>query len=186
MRTPRHAATATAAAAVTALALALAAGCGPSGAAGRPGPTPPGAPSTAPQTGAPDGPGGLVLTDVDVVEGDGSDRVVITFDGTGTPGWQARYVDRPVVDGSGETPDLGGGATLDVYASDTTWPAPGYYDGPARLPTSTGGAVAASYVAGTFEGVTQVLVGLEGGPASYRVSTRTDPTRLVVEVDDPA
>ncbi|VXB60825.1 hypothetical protein NOCARDAX2BIS_250047 [Nocardioides sp. AX2bis] len=38
------------------------------------------------------------------------------------------------------------------------------------------------YVAGTFEGFTQVLAGIDGDRAPFRVFTLTSPPRLVVDV----
>jgi hypothetical protein len=126
----------------------------------------------------------LVLTDVRVDERDGLDRIVLEFSGTGAPGWTVGYVDEAVLDGSGEAVRLGGDAILDLYASGTTWPAPDYYSGPARLGSGTGGGAPDVYVAGTFEGYTQVLAGIDGEPTPFRVFALTDPPRLVVDVVD--
>ena len=97
----------------------------------------------------------------------------------GSVGW----VDRARLDGSGETVDLDGEAVLDVYASGTTWPADGYYDGPQRLEPD-GGEVDDVHVGGTFEGYTQVLAGIDGPPSPVRVFALPDPPRLVVDVSD--
>ncbi len=123
----------------------------------------------------------LVLTDVRVGEHEGFDRIVLEFSGTGTPGWAVDYVDEAVLDGSGEAVTLAGDAFLDVYASGTTWPAPDYYDGPSRVEFQ-GDDVTDVFVGGTFEGSTQVIVGIGGGPAPFQVFALTDPTRLVVDV----
>ena len=40
------------------------------------------------------------------------------------------------------------------------------------------------YVAGTFEGYTQVLAGIEGDRVPFRVFALSDPSRLVVDVAD--
>jgi hypothetical protein len=40
------------------------------------------------------------------------------------------------------------------------------------------------YVAGTFEGYTQVLAGIEGDRVPFRVFALSDPARLVVDVAD--
>jgi hypothetical protein len=127
----------------------------------------------------------LVLTDVRVGEHEGFDRIVLEFTGTGVPGWSVGWVDRARLDGSGEAVDLDGDATLDVYASGTTWPADGYYDGPQRLEPD-GGEVDDVYVGGTFEGYTQVLAGIDGPPSPVRVFALPDPPRLVVDVSDSA
>lgn len=122
----------------------------------------------------------LVLTDVRVGEHDGFSRIVLEFSGPGRPGWVANYVDEAVLDGSGTVVDVGDGAILDVYARGTTAPAPGYYDGPRRI--SPRGSDLEVFVAGTFEGDTQVLAGLDGDRAPFRVFALTSPTRLVVDV----
>ncbi len=126
----------------------------------------------------------LVLTDVRVAHHEGFDRIVLELTGTGTPGWSVAYVDEAVLDGSGKVVRLGGESTLDIYASGTTWPAPGYYSGPTRVDPADGGDVRDLYVAGTFEGNTQVLAGIEGGQVPFRAFALTDPPRLVVDVDN--
>jgi hypothetical protein len=155
-------------------------------------------PSTAPDDGPPfpdstarqeaknSGEWDLVLTDVRIGDHEGYDRVVLEFSGTGTPGWTVGYVDEPVLDGSGETVRLDGDAFLDVYASGSTYPGPGddSYDGPRQFQPANGGAVDDVYVAGTFEGSTQVLVGLDGEAVPFRVFALTGPPRLVVDVED--
>lgn len=134
------------------------------------------------QTGDPSGEWDLVLRDVRVSDHARFDRVVLEFTGTGSPGWSVDYVDRAVLDGSGENVTLGGRAILDIYASGTTWPAPGYYSGPPRLEPAPGGGIAELYVGGTFEGFTQVLAGIGGNPVPFRVFALSSPTRLVVDV----
>lgn len=126
----------------------------------------------------------LGFTDISVEAGEGFDRIVMELNQEGTPGWFANYVDEPVMDGSGEIADLDGQAVLDIYASGTTWPVKGYYSGPDHVAVPDGGVVEDVFVVGTFEGNTQVLVGLEGDAAPFRVFTLTDPTRLVVDVKD--
>ena len=139
---------------------------------------------TARQTADSAGAQDLVLTDVRAAAHDGFDRVVLEFSGTGRPGWTVNYVDRAVMDGSGEAVDLAGGTVLDVYASGTTWPADDYYDGPPHVRPAGGGELVDLYVAGTFEGYTQVLAGLDGDRAPFRVFALAGPPRLVVDVRD--
>ncbi|MGH3346274.1 MAG: AMIN-like domain-containing (lipo)protein [Nocardioides sp.] len=140
--------------------------------------------NTARETAEPSGEGGLAFTDVRVGEHEGFDRIVLEFTGTGIPGWQVTYVDEAVLDGSGEVVTLGGNALLDIYASGTTWPAAGYYSGPRQFEPENGGEVSDVHVGGTFEGYTQVLVGIDGGALPFRVFALTDPSRLVVDVVD--
>ena len=126
----------------------------------------------------------LVLTDVRVAAHEGFDRIVLEFTGTGIPGWAANYVDRAVLDGSGDVVALGGGAILDIYASGTTWPGSDYYSGPRQFRPENGGDVVDVYVGGTFEGSTQVLAGIDGAAVPFRVFALTDPSRLVVDIGD--
>ena len=139
---------------------------------------------TGRQSGEGSGAAGLVLIDVRVAEAEGFDRIVLEFSGTGTPGWVVNYVDEAVLDGSGEVVALGGSATLDIYASGTTWPAPDYYSGPSQFTPENGGDVSDAYVGGTFEGYTQVLAGIDGDPVPFRVFALTAPSRLVIDVVD--
>ena len=142
--------------------------------------------TTALQTGEPLGDGGLVLTTVRVGAHEGFDRVVMEFTGDGAPGWAANYVDKARRDGSGEVVALAGDAFLDIYASGTTYPSPDatYYQGPRRIELANGGSLAEVFVSGTFEGYTQVLAGIDGGPAPFRVFALSDPARLVVDISD--
>ena len=102
---------------------------------------------------------------VRVAQHPGFDRIVLEFAGTGVPGWSVGYVDEPALEGSGRVVRLDGDAVLNIGAAGTTWPSPGYDIGPRRLGLSEdGGDVTDVYVGGTFEGYTQVLVGIDGEP----------------------
>ncbi len=133
----------------------------------------------------------LILTDVRVAERDTYARIVLEFNGTGTPGWSVNYVVEPVADGSGDALPLGGDTFLDIYASGTAAPlAPGggldpeggYYDGPQHFQPANGGAIGDVFVGGWFEGYTQVTLGIDGHQAPFRVVALTDPPRLVVDL----
>lgn len=130
------------------------------------------------------GPGRLVLTGVRVSDHDGFDRVVLRYRGRGLPGWAVEHVRRARLEGSGRSVRLDGEAVLQVFSSGQTWPARGYYAGPRRVDPSTDGRLAEVYVAGTFEGSTQFFLGVDDGPAPFRVTRRTSPPRLVVDVAD--
>jgi hypothetical protein len=112
------------------------------------------------------------------------DRIVLEFRGTKGPGWAVNYVDHAVLDGSGERVHLAGDAFLDIYASGTVWPARGYYDGPRHVRPDGAGEIEDVYVGGTFEGATQVLVGIRGDKAPFRTFALDSPPRLVVDVRD--
>lgn len=131
----------------------------------------------------------LELTDVRVGHHDGFDRVVLELRGPGRPGWSVRYVDRPRGDGSGELVPVAGDSFLDVYASGTTYdPDDLAYDVEDRrhVPVPGGGPVRDVYVLGTFEGYTQVIVGVDGPAVPYRVYRLADPPRVVVDLRDGA
>jgi len=138
--------------------------------------------NTARQGGRSSGAAKLVLTDIRVAEHESFDRIVLEFSGAGTPGWTVNYVDKAVLDGSGKVVSLGGDTTLDIYATDTTWPASDYYSGPRRLEAKNDRG-ADVYVGGTFEGYTQVLAGIDGNRVPFRVFALTGPSRLVVDVE---
>lgn len=130
-----------------------------------------------------DGP--LFPTGARVAHHDGFDRVVLDFEGTGTPGWTVRYVDEPVADDSGIEVDLDGDSILRIDASGLSTPATedfdvdqiasGFYD------TGQADVVQDVYASGVFEGWSGSLVGLDE-QAPFRVFTLTEPTRLVVDV----
>ncbi|WP_232677617.1 hypothetical protein [Nocardioides sp. R-C-SC26] len=136
------------------------------------------------QTAEPSGPWDLVLTDVEVSSRGAGDRLVLTFAGSGRPGWSVGPVDRPAQDGSGDLVRLDGDSYLDVYASGTVLPAADdarAYRVPARIAPSRG-RVAEVNLVGTFEGYTQVLVGLTGEAPDVDVTALARPPRLVVDL----
>ena len=141
--------------------------------------------STADQTADNAGEWDLELVDVRLAGHGGFDRIVLEFTGSGVPGWAVGYVAEAVLEGSGETVPLAGDAILDIYASGTTWAgSAGDRDTVRQLEPGSGDVVAAVHVSGTFEGYTQVLVGIDGGAVPFLAFALTDPSRLVVDVVD--
>lgn len=59
----------------------------------------------------------LVLRDVRVGQHDSFERVVLEFAGSGRPGWDARYVNTPKADGSGEVVVINGDSFLGIAIS---------------------------------------------------------------------
>lgn len=117
----------------------------------------------------------------------GYDRIVIDLEGTGTPGWDARYVDTPVAEGSGEPVTLAGDADLQVDVTGVVYPTePGAhaYVGPANFTPTSGGVVEEVRFGGIFEGRATVFVGLES-EQPFRVFLLTGPLRIVVDVQTP-
>lgn len=139
---------------------------------------------TGRQSSGPIGEADLVLTGVRVGSHEGFDRLVLEFSGTGKPGWTINYVTTPRQDGSGSVVPLRGTAFLDVYATGNTYPETeaDYYAGPRHFQPTAGGRIVDVYVAGTFEGAAQVLVGIEGVKRPFRAFALTQPSRLVVDV----
>ncbi|WP_392543457.1 hypothetical protein [Oryzobacter telluris] len=111
------------------------------------------------------------------------DRVVWEFDGPGPLSFRVRPVDEPIGDGSGDPVEVAGDAYLEVLVTGLEIPAslddcPG--DASAASLKNTVVAQANSFCGG-FEGVGQVFVGLDR-ERPFRVTTLTNPTRLVVDV----
>lgn len=113
----------------------------------------------------------------------GYDRVVVDLGGVGTPGWHVERQPAAVEDPTGDTLDLGGEGVLAVYVTGLGYP---YDTGVEELPAGTrtpgGTVVTGAEFTGTFEGQTQVFLGLTDAEAPYRVFLLQDPLRLVVDV----
>lgn len=112
----------------------------------------------------------------------GFDRVVVEFTGEGTPGWHVDYVQLPQQQASGQELKVSGESYLNVNVDGTTYPFEiGVTE--ANLPPTagTGPAVAEVISGGTFEGRSQFVIGLKGGPRPYSVSYIEDPKRLVID-----
>jgi hypothetical protein len=127
-----------------------------------------------------------LLTDVRAAAHDGYDRLVFQFR-NGLPGYDVRYVERPVVaDGSGDEVEVDGGAVLLIRmepaldADLTQESAPQTYSGPQRFtPTTT--AVAELVRTGGFEAVLTWAAGVDE-TRPFLVSTLDSPARLVIDV----
>ncbi|MFD4467613.1 hypothetical protein ACFWPA_04885 [Rhodococcus sp. NPDC058505] len=124
----------------------------------------------------------LSVTDVRVGSHDGYDRVVYELHGEGEPGWNVRYVDAAVQDGSGREVDVAGRQILEVSLTGTGYPfdtGVDEYAGPNPLPGA--GAVSEVRVATVFEGVTQTFIGLDTDQLPVTVSRLSNPERVVVD-----
>jgi hypothetical protein len=127
-----------------------------------------------------------LLTDVRAAAHDGYDRLVFQFR-NGLPGYDVRYVERPVVaDGSGDEVEVDGGSVLLIRmepaldADLTQESAPQTYSGPQRFtPTTT--AVAELVRTGGFEAVLTWAAGVDE-KRPFLVSTLDSPARLVIDV----
>src|SRR6185312_16637783 len=65
----------------------------------------------------------VTVRDVRIGRQDGFDRVVFEVGGTGTPGWDVRYVDAPTSQASGAPVDVAGSAALQVAITGVGLPA---------------------------------------------------------------
>ena len=117
---------------------------------------------------------------------DGFDRVVFELGGTGTPGWDVRYVDAPTSQGTGAPVEVAGAAALQVAITGVGLPADtgvAEFDGPNPLPGSGTRTVTEVVFDTTFEGTTTAFVGTTA-QTPFRVYVLSDPTRVVLEVRD--
>jgi hypothetical protein len=119
---------------------------------------------------------------------DGYDRVVFELGGTGTPGWDVRYVAEAYSQGMGDPVEVAGESVLQVTITGAGYP----YDtgveewaGPDPLPGNGTQTVTEVAWDATFEGTSVAFVGTTG-EAPFRVYALEDPTRVVVEVADPS
>jgi hypothetical protein len=128
----------------------------------------------------------VTVTDIRVGRHDGFDRVVFEVDGTGTPGWDVRYVDEATSQGSGEPVDVDGEAILQVTLTGVGYPddtGVDEYAGPHRLSIPETETVTEVVLDSTFEGQTVAFVGTSS-QAPFRVYLLEGPTRVVLEVAD--
>ena len=141
-----------------------------------------------PDTAAASADASVTVSDIRIGRHDGFDRVVFEVGGTGTPGWDVQYVDAASSQGSGEPIDVAGDAVLQVTLTGAGYP----YDtgveefSPSGPVTGPGTEVVTEAVFdATFEGTTVTFVGTTGR-TPFRVYLLEGPTRVVVEVADPA
>ncbi|WP_153504267.1 AMIN-like domain-containing (lipo)protein [Cumulibacter manganitolerans] len=137
---------------------------------------------TSPDTATATTDAALVLTAVRSGVQPGFDRVVLEFTGPGKPGWEAKYVDAASRQGSGAAISPGGSAIISIVLTGTTIPQPGQATVPGG-PIATSGTTAIKGVFndGTFEGMTQVVLGIDG-KKPFRVFYVANPSRVVIDV----
>jgi hypothetical protein len=131
-----------------------------------------------------------LLTKVTVEHAPGVDRVTFEFGGVGQPGVDAGYVARPTADGSGAAVKVEGSAYLQVHLT----PAASFdLTGEVPKPTYTGGdrvrgtgtrAVTEVVRSGDFEANLTWVIGVRS-KAPFRLSTLSNPTRVVLELAAP-
>ncbi|SNR35847.1 hypothetical protein SAMN06272737_10427 [Blastococcus mobilis] len=125
----------------------------------------------------------VTVSDIRIGGHDGFDRVVFEVGGTGTPGWDVRYVEVPASQGKGDPVDVAGDAVLQVTLTGVGYPyATGVeeYAGPSLTGAGTSAVTEVVYDA-TFEGTAVAFVGT-GAKNPFRVHLLENPTRVVLEV----
>ncbi|SDP51739.1 hypothetical protein SAMN05660199_04089 [Klenkia soli] len=131
------------------------------------------------------GEGPTVVTGIRAGTQDGFARVVFDISGTTVPGWYVTYVDAPVDDANGALFDVPGSAFLQVSIRPVANP----YMDPGVAEAATGGIPAETgpvvglFYASVYEGQALAYVGLTA-ERPFRVFSLTDPTRIVVDVQD--
>jgi hypothetical protein len=141
-----------------------------------------------PDTADPSSGASVTVSDIRVGRHDGFDRVVFEVGGTGTPGWDVRYVDTASSQGSGEAVDVAGDAVLQVTLTGAGYPyATGVEEYSASGPLSAAGTETVTEVVfdATFEGTTVAFVGTTER-APFRVYLLENPARVVLEVANPS
>ena len=128
----------------------------------------------------------VTVSDVRTGRQDGYDRVVLELGGTGTPGWDVRYVEQAWSQGMGDPIEVAGDAVLQVTVTGAGYPfdtGVEEWAGPDPLPGNGTQTVTEVAWDATFEGTSVAVVGTTG-EAPFRVYALEDPTRIVVEVAD--
>jgi hypothetical protein len=125
----------------------------------------------------------VTVRDIRTGRHEGFDRVVLEVGGTGTPGWDVRYVDQASAQGSGEPVEVAGDAVLQITLTGAGYPYDTRVEEYARGPVSGSGTevVTGAFFDGTFEGTTVAFVGTTGR-LPFRVYALDGPTRVVLEV----
>jgi hypothetical protein len=144
--------------------------------------------NTDPDTADPSSGASVTVRDIRLGRQDGFDRVAFEVGGTGTPGWDVRYVDAASSPGSGKPVAVAGGAVLQVSLTGAGYPyATGVKEYSAHGPLTSGGTGAVTEVVfdATFEGTTTAFVGTRT-KAPFRVYLLQNPTRVVLEVAHPS
>jgi hypothetical protein len=129
----------------------------------------------------------VTVRDIRIGRHDGFDRVVFEVGGTGTPGWDVRYVDDPSSQGSGDPVEVEGDAALQVTVTGAGYPyetGVAEYTGTNPLAVAGTGVVTEVAFDATYEGATVSFVGT-ANRTPFRVYLLEMPTRVVVEVTHP-
>ena len=144
-------------------------------------------PATAdPDTAEPSTGSMVGVTEIRLGRHDGFDRVVFEVGGEGTPGWDVRYVDAAMSQGSGADVPVDGEAVLQVTLTGTGYPGDtGVEEWGGPDPLRAGGTEVVTEVVwdGTYEGTSVAFVGTTAR-TPFRVYLLEAPARVVLEVAD--
>ena len=126
----------------------------------------------------------VTVSDIRIGRHDGFDRVVLEVGGEGLPGWDVRYVDEALSQGSGDPVQVAGDAVLQVTVTGVGYPADTgveEFSGPDPLRAADTEVVDELVFDSTFEGTTVAFVGTTHR-RPFRVYLLESPTRVVLEV----
>ena len=136
----------------------------------------------APKTQRPSVPSRLAVVGVRVGAHEGFDRVVVDLEGDGDPGWFVDYTSTPMQETVGQPLQVAGNSFLNINVDGTVYPFElgKNNDIPVTMAGDTGNVIDV-ISAGTYEGRSQVVVGLRS-ELPYSVQVLKDPTRVVVDI----
>ena len=136
----------------------------------------------APKTQRPSVPSRLAVVGVRVGAHEGFDRVVVDLEGDGNPGWFVDYTSTPMQETVGQPLQVAGNFFLNINVDGTVYPFElgKNNDVPVTMAGDTGNVIDV-ISAGTYEGRSQVVVGLRS-ELPYSVQVLKDPTRVVVDI----
>lgn len=123
-----------------------------------------------------------MVTGVRVGTHEGFDRVVVDLEGLGEPGWFVDYTSTPIQETTGQALNVSGNAFLNINVDGTVLPFEDGKEGAASVDVAGGtGNVVDVITAGTYEGRSQIVVGLRS-ELPFSVQMLEDPTRVVVDI----
>ena len=136
----------------------------------------------APKSQRPSEPAQLAVVGVRVGAHEGFDRVVVDLEGKGDPGWFVDYTSTPMQETVGHPLEVAGNAFLNINIDGTVYPFELGHDNdvPVQMAGDTGNVIDV-ISAGTYEGRSQVVVGLRS-ELPYSVQILEDPMRVVVDI----
>lgn len=129
----------------------------------------------------PSEPSQLIVTGVRTGSHSGFDRVVFDLEGEGNPGWFIDYTTSASQQGSGNPITFTGTTALNVNIDGTVYPHEIGKEAPNLSVTEGAGNITEVISAGTFEGRSQFIVGLNTS-VPYSVQVLENPKRLVIDL----